>query len=161
MNLVYLHLGSNIGDRGGFLQRARSYIQDEIGEIINSSKVYETSPWGVDNQEDYLNQALCVQTMFPAKDILSKALYIEKMMGRIRSVKWQAREIDIDILFFNNDIISTKDLEVPHPLLHKRLFVLQPLMDIAPIFIHPIYNQTIAEMLESCSDLEKLEEYAV
>lgn len=161
MNLVYLHLGSNIGDRGGFLQRARSYIQDEIGEIINSSKVYQTSPWGVDNQEDYLNQALCVKTIFPAKDILSKVLYIEKMMGRIRSVKWQAREIDIDILFFNNDIISTKDLEVPHPLLHKRLFVLQPLMDIAPIFIHPIYNQTISEMLESCSDLEKLEEYAV
>ncbi len=161
MNLVYLHLGSNIGNRGVFLQRARSYIQDEIGKIIKSSKVYQTRPWGVDNQEDYLNQALCVQTVFPAKDILSKVLYIEKMMGRIRSVKWQAREIDIDILFFNNDIISTKDLEIPHPLLHKRLFVLQPLMDIAPIFIHPIYNQTISEMLESCSDLEKLEEYAV
>ena len=139
----------------------KSYIQDEIGEIIERSKIYQTSPWGNIKQEDYLNQAICVQTVLSAPDILEKALFIEKIMGRIRVVKWGAREIDIDILFFNNDIISTKYLEIPHPLLHKRLFVLQPLMDIAPIFIHPIYNQTISEMLESCSDLEKLEEYAV
>lgn len=161
MSLVYLHLGSNIGDRILFLQRASLYIEKKVGIVLDKSKIYETSPWGNTQQTDYLNQVVFAQTMLSAQELLETILHIEQIMGRVRSIKWGSRKIDIDILFFNRDVISRKHLKVPHPLLHKRLFVLKPLDEIAPNFIHPIYNKKISEILASCLDSEKVEEYAV
>ena len=143
MNIVYLQLGSNIGDRKQQLESAISDIKEQIGDITNFSKVYESSPWRVDGQPNYLNQVLKVKTEYDAEKVLNMALDIENGLGRKKVEKWGERLIDIDIIFYNNTIIETTDLCVPHKHMHERKFVLIPLNEIASDYIHPKYGKTV------------------
>ena len=159
MNDVYFSLGSNLGDRKIALEKAIFYIEKYIGKIIKTSSIFESEPWGIDYKEKYLNQALLCQTMLSPKSVLNEILKIEKLIGRKkREVKYESRIIDIDILFYDNQCINTKTLIVPHPLLHKRKFVLVPLNEINK-FIHPVFKKSIKQLLDECPDkllLEKL-----
>ena len=159
MNQVYLQLGSNLGARENFLQTARDFISEELGLIEEISKIYESTPWGVDGQGCFLNQVLLLSTSIGPHDLLNLILTIEKKIGRIRIEKWGERVIDIDILFYNDDIIETIDLCIPHKYLSKRRFVLIPLCEIAENLNHPKYNKTILELLNECIDEEKVEIY--
>ena len=161
MNIVFLQLGSNLGERESLLQDAIIAIEGRIGKVVEKSKVYESTPWRVDGQENYLNQIVKVKTELLADDILSTVLDIEKELGRIRLEKWGERLIDIDIIFYNDSIIETAQLCVPHKHMHERMFVLTPMHNIAPEMVHPIYNKTVAELLQICKDTELVKEYAL
>jgi len=143
---VFLLLGSNLGNRQLFLVNAAEAIEREVGNIINRSSVYETQSWGKANLPDYLNQVLLVQTSLPAREVLERVLAIEKSMGRERVEKWGSRTIDIDILFYGDEVINESGLIVPHPYLHQRRFVLEPLAEIAPQHIHPVLNKSILQL---------------
>jgi len=149
---VYLHLGSNIGDRLGNLLKAKFVIQRKIGHIQLLSQVYETEAWGKTNQSAFYNQALLVRTEMTASQVLNAIHEIENQLGRQRTEHWGPRTIDIDILFFEHEIINTKKLTLPHPRLHERNFVLVPLEEIAPSFIHPILNKSVKKLRKSCPD---------
>ena len=161
MNIVFLQLGSNLGDRELLLKDAITEIEDRVGNILECSKVYESTPWRVEGQENYLNQILKVKTTLLADEVLSVVLDIEKQLGRVRFEKWGERLMDIDIIFYNDSIIETPDLCVPHKHLHERMFVLTPLHNIAPEMIHPKYNKTVEELLNICNDTELVKEYAL
>ena len=161
MNRVYIQLGSNLGDREGYLKQSQTMLIDEIGLIIKKSSIYESSPWGVENQGSFLNQVLLLETDIKPFDLLDIILNIEKEMGRVRIEKWGERIIDIDILFYNNEIIETNSLCIPHPYISKRRFVLTPLQEIGENYIHPILQKTINELLIECLDEEKVSIYEV
>ena len=161
MNIVFLQLGSNLGDRELLLKDAITEIEDRVGNILECSKVYESTAWRVEGQENYLNQILKVKTILLADDVLLTVLDIEKQLGRVRIEKWGERLIDIDIIFYNDSIIETPELCVPHKHLHERMFVLTPLHNIAPEMVHPKYNKTIEELLNMCKDTELVKEYAL
>lgn len=152
MNIVYLLSGSNIGDPLKFLKEAEINIGEKVGHIIRKSHVYRTAAWGKRDQPDFYNQVLIVETLSNAKSVLNTILDIEKKMGRKRTIKNGPRTIDIDILFFNQDIIDEPDLKVPHPLMQERKFVLEPLHELSPNFIHPYLKKTISELLDICED---------
>ncbi|MBC7400934.1 MAG: 2-amino-4-hydroxy-6-hydroxymethyldihydropteridine diphosphokinase [Mucilaginibacter sp.] len=141
MNNVFLLLGSNLGDRKLFLQQAILHIAYDIAPTQKTSSVYETQSWGKTDEPDYLNMVIELETELSAKTILDKILAIELVMGRKREEKWGSRIIDIDILYYNNDIIDEPGLHVPHPQLHNRRFTLEPLAEIAPDYIHPILKK--------------------
>ena len=161
MNIVFLQLGSNLGDRELLLKDAILAIENRVGDIVNFSKVYESAPWRVEGQDNFLNQILKIKTTLLACEVLSIVLNIEEQLGRIRIEKWGERLIDIDIIFYNDSIIETPELCVPHKHLHERMFVLKPLHEIAPEMVHPKYNKTIDELLKICKDTELVKEYAV
>lgn len=150
---TFISLGSNQGDRFHYLQEAIQAIFTEIGSIQKISPVYETASWGFE-ADDFLNAVVLLNTRFSAEQVLKKLLKIENKLGRIRNNKngYESRTIDLDILYFNDEIIASKALQVPHPTLQTRRFVLQPLCDIAPDFVHPTLQQTNAKLLESCED---------
>ena len=152
MNNVYLLLGSNLGDRELFLQEAIQYIENEIAPIVKISSVYETQSWGKTDAPDYLNQVILVQTNIPPQTILKKILDIEIVLGRRREEKWGSRTIDIDILFYGDAVINEPGLQIPHPELHKRRFTLEPLSEIAPLFVHTIYKKSILELKNELED---------
>ena len=160
MNEVYLQLGSNIGDRLDNLDQSIKIITERIGNVLEKSSVYESTPWGVENQRNFLNQVIFVKSNFDPYTILDLVLQIEKDMGRIRIEKWGERIIDIDILFIDDLIIESENLCIPHEFIAKRKFVLQPMCEIAPGFIHPKLNKTISQLLEECIDEEKVNVYA-
>jgi len=157
MHFVYLLLGSNLGDSKTVLKSALLLIEEEIGKIVKLSASYRTAPWGVTDQPDYLNQVAKVETALSAHDTLRGVLEIEKWLGRIRKEKWEARIIDIDILYFDNCIINEPDLKIPHPLLHLRKFVLVPLNEIAPDFVHPGFNTSNSHLLAQLDDRSSVE----
>lgn len=152
MNTVYFLLGSNIGHTEMQVETAVKYIENEIGAVICRSSLYSTAPWGKQDQADFLNQVIIAETEKDAKQTLTKLLSIEEKMGRIRVQKNDPRIIDIDILFFNEDIVRTNTLTIPHPQIAYRRFVLVPLAEIAPSFIHPVLHKTNQEMLAECTD---------
>lgn len=134
------------------MQRAVNAITEKVGKVVLSSSLYETASWGRTDEPDYLNQVIQVETKMHAINVLDTILNIEKEMGRERIEKWGARTIDIDILFYNAEIISMPDLKVPHPELHRRRFTLEPMAEIAPDFIHPVLNESMLELKSSLSD---------
>jgi 2-amino-4-hydroxy-6-hydroxymethyldihydropteridine diphosphokinase len=153
MALVYVLLGTNLGDKAENLNTAINYIEEAGFVIIKKSSVYDSSPWGFNHPESFYNQAVCFEIELQPELILSMLLNIEKLMGRERSGEnYEARIIDLDILFYDNQIIQSTSLVIPHPLLHLRRFTLVPLCEIAPSFIHPVFNETIQELLEHCPD---------
>ena len=160
MNEVYLQLGSNIGDRLDNLDQSIKIITERIGNVLEKSSVYESTPWGVENQRNFLNQVIFLKSNFDPYTILDLVLQIEKDMGRIRIEKWGERIIDIDILFIDDLIIESENLCIPHEFIAKRKFVLQPMCEIAHGFIHPKLNKTISQLLEECIDEEKVNVYA-
>jgi 2-amino-4-hydroxy-6-hydroxymethyldihydropteridine diphosphokinase len=152
MNRVYLGIGGNMGDRWQALQLSIDWIHRCIGAIIIQSSVYETKAWGETNQNNFYNQVVYLETKMGALPLLSACQQIEQEMGRIKSKKWGERMIDIDILFFNEDIFNDVHCTIPHPYLHLRKFVLIPLQEIAPTFMHPLLNKNINELLQNCTD---------
>lgn len=157
-NKVYISLGSNKGDRLKHLQDAVDLIFKRIGKVNIISKVYNTPALGFEG-DDFLNTCVFIETQMTSQALMQELLNIEEVLGRIRtnSKTYEARIIDLDILFFEDEIIDTKLLQTPHPELHKRKFVLQPLYDIASKLKHPKLNKTIAELLEECDDKSEVE----
>ena len=151
-NKVFLGLGSNLGNREENLLKAQKLINKKVGKVHSKSSIYETAAWGITEQNAFLNQVLEIETVFSPDAVLHLLLKIEKNMGRIREIKWGERSIDIDVLYYNNEIISTENLVVPHPFIQERKFVLVPLCEIAPVFIHPKLKQSNLELLEKCQD---------
>lgn len=152
MNKVFLLLGSNLGDRHLFLQQAIEHIQTEIAPVVQASSVYETQSWGKTDAPNYLNQVIVLQTTLPPQAVLQKILAIEALLGRERHVKWDSRTIDIDILFYGDDIIDEELLKVPHPELHNRRFTLEPLAELAPGFVHPLLKKDILTLKNELKD---------
>jgi 2-amino-4-hydroxy-6-hydroxymethyldihydropteridine diphosphokinase len=152
MNISYLLIGGNQGDRLAQLASARDLITDAGGQILLASALYETAAWGKTDQPDFLNQALKVSTSQDAPAWLLTLLDIEERMGRRRAEKYGPRVIDIDILFFNNSIIREPGLSIPHPEIQHRRFALTPLEEIAPFLIHPVLHKTIRQLLAECTD---------
>lgn len=149
---VFLLLGGNLGDRVSNLRHCNTLIEELLGPIVENSSIYETEPWGKSDQPSFLNQALQIETSLPPMELLSACLTIEKKMGRSRDEKWGARVIDIDIIYFDNQILNSIDLILPHPRMAERKFVLTPLAEINPSFVHPVLLKTNEELLKECKD---------
>lgn len=152
LHTITLSLGSNEGNSKLILENACRLLQSEIGKLASISAFYSTKPWGNPNQPDFLNNALILQTEFSPQECLLIIQKIEIELGRIRTEKWGKRTIDIDVLFYDNLTINEKNITIPHPEIENRNFVLQPLAEICPYFIHPILNKTIKELLLVCKD---------
>ena len=152
INTVYLLLGGNVGDTKAVLKTAIKKIEDSIGEVVQQSSLYQTAAWGNENQADFLNQIIIVETILSAEAVLQKALLIEEKMGRVRTVKNASRVIDIDILYFNDELIDAPHLIIPHPQIQNRQFVLIPLLEIAPNFVHPKFKKNTQQLLDICTD---------
>lgn len=151
-NHVFLLLGSNLGKSLTKLSIARDNIGELIGPIIKKSSLYRTSAWGKTDQPEFINQVIIIETPFSPLQVLASIMAIEEGMGRIRNEKWGARLIDIDILFYNDEIVTEENLVIPHPGIPFRRFTLEPLHEIAPDFIHPQLQSTVTEILEACQD---------
>lgn len=152
MTDVYLLLGSNLGNRRLFLEKAIALISSDIASIVTSSAVYETQSWGKTDAPDYLNQVVYLQTSLPARAVLEKILAIELFLGRRREEKWGSRTIDIDILFYGDAIVNENGLYIPHPELHNRRFTLEPLSEIAPNLEHPVLKKNILQLKNELRD---------
>ena len=152
MNKTYLLLGSNMGNSQQQLSIAIKNITQKIGAVIRKSKLYITAAWGNTNQPDFLNQVIVVETKHTAIQTIKTILGIEEEMGRLRTKKNAPRIIDIDILFFNKEIIAEKILTVPHAEIQNRRFVLIPLNELSPNFKHPVIKKTLHQLLVNCSD---------
>ena len=150
---VLISLGSNLGDRTLNIKKAITLIQDQLGDVIAISKLYETASWGYDDNS-YLNNAICLVTKWAPLDLMSSLLEIELKLGRKRSDSkcYEARTIDLDILLIEGVVIHHHNLDVPHPRMNLRRFVLQPLADIAPDWIHEIEGVSVSELLLKCED---------
>lgn len=150
---VYLLLGSNLGDRMQLINDAVNKINVKIGTVFTQSSVYETAAWGKEEQPLFLNVALGIETTLSPLEVLKKSLEIEKELGRVRDEKWGSRLIDIDVIFYGELIVSEQDiLQIPHPQMQFRKFVLQPLAEIAPDYFHPILRKSVSELLQSLPD---------
>ena len=156
MNKLFLITGGNIGDRKKNLETAAVLIKRRVGKITKFSKIYETEAWGNRDQPAFYNQVLVIESKLPAREILTAILKIEEEMGRKRTVKNAARIIDIDILFFNEDIVNEQNLVIPHPEIGNRRFVLSPLNEIAPQMLHPVLKKTIQQLLSESKDQLKV-----
>lgn len=152
MSTAYLLIGGNLGNRKENFLTAISLINEQCGTLTRSSSIYETKAWGKTDQPSFLNQALEISTSLNARQLMRKVLKIEKEMGRIRKEKLGPRIIDIDIIFFENEIHDLRFLKIPHPEMQNRRFVLVPLAEIDPGLQHPVFKKTVAELLEECPD---------
>ncbi len=151
-NVVYLSIGTNIGDRLSNIDYAHSEIDLLVGKLFQKSSIYSTEPWGFPSQDYFYNQVISLRTKKQPSALLDVLLTIESGLGRVRSFKNAPRILDIDILFFGDDIIHDGDLLIPHPRLHLRNFILIPMAEIAGNFIHPVYKKTINELLQQTTD---------
>ena len=145
-------MGSNMGNSMQFLGDASNLISLHLGDVIRSSSYYQTAAWGLENQPDFINQVLLVNTPFSPAIALQKCLFIEKLLGRYRSQKWGPRTIDIDILFYENLQIQIPNLQIPHPFIQERNFVLQPLAEIVPNWKNPKFHQTCSQLAALSKD---------
>ncbi|PZF70874.1 2-amino-4-hydroxy-6-hydroxymethyldihydropteridine diphosphokinase [Taibaiella soli] len=152
MNEVYILLGSNEGNREEKLGKAVSIIAETCGPVIRKSSLYETAAWGLEDQPDFLNQVICINTQFSPESLLQKTQQAELTLGRQRHIKWGQRTIDIDILLYNEAVVQQPNLMIPHPFLQDRRFVMVPLAEIAPDKIHPLLHQSMKELLKNCQD---------
>ncbi|TCC91991.1 2-amino-4-hydroxy-6-hydroxymethyldihydropteridine diphosphokinase [Pedobacter frigiditerrae] len=150
---TYLLLGSNLGDRKLYLNNALKLIAEEVGEIKLRSSTYETAAWGKTDQPGFLNIAVEVETNLAPLALLKTLLGIEEYLGRIREEKWGARLIDIDIILYGNEIVTlANELQIPHPEMQNRKFVMEPLAEIAPDLIHPVLQKSVSEILTTLTD---------
>ena len=154
---VYIILGSNIGDKKNYIDNACIEISDSIGNIETYSSYYQTSPWGFESNDEFLNRVICVNSKLYPNEIMSLLLEIENRLGRVRhsiGKGYQSRTIDLDILLIDDLIINNESLIVPHPRMTERRFVLVPLSEIAGDFIHPQTRRSINHLLNICKDVE-------
>lgn len=150
---AYLLLGTNLGDRLENLNTAISYVENEVGAVFAKSSVYETEAWGKTDQPGFLNQAIAVKSNMSPLQLLQTLLAIEQKMGRVRLERWGERLIDIDLIFYGDLVLSNGEvLQLPHPEMHHRRFVLEPLNEIAENFIHPVFKEKISSILANLTD---------
>ena len=172
-------LGSNRGDRADFISKAIVMIGETVGSVVTRSSLYESDPWGFEDEIQFLNQVIVIDTTLAPEDLLEQLLTIETKLGRIRPFEgcgcsvssstmeiegdgkhekpiYSGRTIDLDILFYGQQLVFTDKLMIPHPRLHERRFVLVPLTEISPAFVHPLLKKTISALLRECRDLTKV-----
>lgn len=153
-HLVYLSLGTNLGNKEENLRTAMTLIEEQVGTITSQSALYASAPWGFDSENTFLNNAIAVETSLTPEELLSTTQRIEHTLGRThKSVdgQYNDRLIDIDILLYDDVVMHTPSLTLPHPLMHRRLFVLEPLSEIAPTMIHPLLQKEITTL---CNELK-------
>jgi len=150
---IYLCIGGNLGEREANLEEARDFIDFNLGDVIAASAIYESEPWGMTGVPNFLNQVVQIQSELTDKELLEEIAELEEFFGRERSSEgYVSREMDIDVLFIDQEIIETEELRVPHPKMQERRFVLEPLAEFASDFIHPELKKSIQEILASCTD---------
>lgn len=149
---IFLSLGSNLGNRAAYLHTATQALNNSVASLHQCSAIYETKPWGISEQPLFYNQVLKISSHLQPQELLKKILEIEQSMGRVRQKIWGERIIDIDILYYEQAIVAEEDLQVPHPQIPQRRFVLVPLVEIAPDFIHPQWGITQTQLLAQCPD---------
>ena len=154
MKQTVLLLGSNIDNRLELLANAGAMIMEQIGQVVAASSIYESAPWGYDSNNPFLNQALLIKTNISPEKVLEKCLTIEAQLGRTRSenATYADRNIDIDILLYEQLIISNENLEIPHPRMHQRRFCMEPLAEIVPDWKIPTFGKTVRTILNNCED---------
>ncbi len=159
MDSIVLSLGTNKGDREAYLEQAHELLKGKGISVLKASSVYESEPVGYADQGDFLNQLLIVETTLKSEELLKTCLGIESEMGRVRSIKNGPRVIDIDLLFYHDEVSDKEDLILPHPRISERLFVLIPLVELLAHEIHPIIGVSSQKLLENCKDQSKVEKY--
>jgi 2-amino-4-hydroxy-6-hydroxymethyldihydropteridine diphosphokinase len=152
MQPLFLHLGSNLGDRFLQISKAIELLETHFGPALKLSPIYQTKAWGKTNQPDFLNMAAIFLCKMEPLEILGLIKEIEHKLGRKKRGHWYEREIDIDIIFYGNEILNHKTLFIPHKMMHLRRFVLVPMLDLDPSFIHPVLNQNMVDLLANCPD---------
>lgn len=160
MHISYLSIGSNLGEKEYNLSKAVSLLEERGVKIISSSELYETEPWGFKTADQFLNKVIKVRTPYEPEEFLRIIKKIELQMGRTKSElqnnTYESRIIDIDILFYEQRIVSTPSLQIPHLKIEERKFVLEPLVSISPEWIHPLKKVTLTKLLEQCNDDHKI-----
>jgi len=151
MHIIFLALGTNLGDRSAALQAALRGLPPAIQQVEQST-VYETPPWGLAEQPPFLNMVVRGGTLLNPHELLEYLKKLETRLGRLPSVRWGPRLIDIDILFYDDLVLRSPELSVPHPHLQERAFVLVPLMDLAPDLVHPVLGETIQQLAAKVED---------
>jgi 2-amino-4-hydroxy-6-hydroxymethyldihydropteridine diphosphokinase len=152
MHKAYILLGSNRGRRKDYLKKAKRLVAANSGAILKESSIYETAAWGKTDQKAFLNQVIVITTDLAAEKLMQSLLDIEQQLGRIRTEKFGPRTIDLDILFFDELVMKSKLVTLPHPAIQDRRFVLVPLAELSPRKVHPVYKQTISSLLKKCTD---------
>ena len=161
MEKTYLILGGNIGDRKDFLNRCIDLLRSEVGRVVGLSAVYESEPWGFDDQQWFLNQVIEMETDLPPLTLLTYIHRIEQTLGRLRADNgYRSRTMDIDILLYGNHVINTPELVIPHPRMAERMFVLQPMAELAPDLEHPVLHRTMIYLRNHCMDRKQVSEYS-
>ena len=154
---IYLCIGGNLGEREANLEEALEFIDFNFGDVVAVSSIYESEPWGMTDVPNFLNQVVHIQSELTDKELLEEIADLEEFFGRERSSQgYVSREMDIDVLFIDEEVISTEALQVPHPRISERRFVLEPMAEIAPEFIHPELKQAVEVLLKACSDKGKV-----
>jgi 2-amino-4-hydroxy-6-hydroxymethyldihydropteridine diphosphokinase len=144
--IIYLALGTNLGDRPANLRAALAALPPVV-MLLESSPIYETPPWGVTDQPAFLNMVIKGKTRLEAQNLLKHLKHLETRLGRVPSIRYGPRKIDIDLLFYDDILLNTPELTIPHPRLHERAFVLIPLADLAPELVHPAFGKTVRQLL--------------
>jgi len=152
MPTAYLLLGSNLGDRAALLHNAVQHLAATAGPVEAASALYETAAWGLADQPAYLNQAVRLRTSLAPAALLAACLATEQQAGRTRRIRWDARTLDVDILLYDDLVLDSPQLQIPHPRLPERRFALVPLAEIAAGVMHPALHQTVTELLAACAD---------
>ena len=152
MTQLFLSLGGNLGNTREIFEGAYPLIEKKIGKISVYSSIYQTEAWGPILQADFLNQVLLVNTSLKAEACLAEMLEIEREFGRERKERWGPRTLDLDILYYGDQVIAESDLSIPHPRIAERKFILTPLAEIAPTFTDPALRKTMVTLLAECSD---------
>ncbi|WP_321514861.1 2-amino-4-hydroxy-6-hydroxymethyldihydropteridine diphosphokinase [Marinifilum fragile] len=162
MAKVYFLIGGNLGDRELILKSTVEALGNDVGKVLNVSAIYETEPWGFEHEQSFLNQVVIVESNLLPEAVLYQTQEIEKTLGRIRKKnRYSERTIDVDILFYDDLIIDTERLEVPHPRMGERMFALAPLSEIVPDFIHPVTGKSILDMKNSCPDTSEVTRFKI
>jgi 2-amino-4-hydroxy-6-hydroxymethyldihydropteridine diphosphokinase len=157
---AYLGLGSNIGDRLSYINKAIDKIRSlRETKLTRSASMYETAAWGKEDQEDFINTVVEIETMLTPQELFKEVKAFEKELERSRTERWAEREIDIDILFYGDSIIKDDSINIPHAQIENRRFVLVPMNEIAPGFVHPGLNKSISELLNSTKDILEVKKY--
>ncbi len=149
---VFLSLGGNLGNTQEIFERCYPMIENKVGPILKQSSLYRTAAWGLTEQADFINQVILIESDLRPEEILTEIQAIEQALGRERKITWGPRTLDLDILFIDQQIIRTADLQIPHPHIQDRKFILIPMQEIAGTYEHPVFNKTMIQLLQETND---------